>query len=60
MECGADNRQLICVDGPFVEDFLKGARSDADLLGEPGVGVTLATQLFADKSADMWLHSAII
>lgn len=53
VECRADERQLVGVDGLFVEDFLKGARRDTDLLGEPGVGVALATQLFAYESTDM-------
>lgn len=44
----ADTEQLLCINGGFIEKFLQGARGDTDLVGEPGVGVALATQFFAD------------
>ena len=52
----ADDEQLLCVDRGFVEEFLEGARGDAYVCGEPGVGVPLAAQFVADKVAYVYLH----
>lgn len=56
-ESTADEEELLGVDGGFVEQFLEGARGDADAVGEPLVGVARATQLVADDVADVYLHS---
>lgn len=53
----ADGEELLRVDGGLVEEFLEGARCDADVVGEPLVGVTRAAQLVADKVANVNLHS---
>lgn len=45
------------VEGGLVEYLLEVARGDANLLGEPGVGVALAAELVADKVAYVYLHS---
>ena len=44
----ADSKELLGVDGSLVEQLLKGARSDADLVGEPLVGVTRVAEFVAD------------
>lgn len=54
-EGAADGEELLGVDAGFVEEFLEGARGDADAVGEPLVGVALAAQLVADKVAYMYL-----
>ena len=56
-ESTADEEELLGVDGGFVEQFLEGARGDADAVGEPLVGVARAAQLVADNVADVYLHS---
>ena len=58
-EGAADGEELLGVDGGFVEEFLEGARGDADAVGEPLVGVALAAQLVADKVSYVYLHEAI-
>lgn len=55
----ADGEELLGVDAGFVEEFLEGARGDADAVGEPLVGVALAAQLVADKVSYVYLHEAI-
>ena len=49
----ADGEELLGVDAGFVEEFLEGARGDADAVGEPLVGVARAAQFVADKVADV-------
>ena len=56
-ESTADEEELLGVDGGFVEQFLEGARGDADAVGEPLVGVARAAQLVADDVAYVYLHS---
>lgn len=56
-EGAADGEELLGVDAGFVEEFLEGARGDADAVGEPLVGVALAAQLVADKVSYVNLHS---
>lgn len=52
----ADNKELLGVDGGFVEEFLEGAGGDVDLVGEPLVGVARAAEFVADDVADVYLH----
>lgn len=52
-EGAADGEELLGVDGGVVEELLQGARGDADVVGEPLVGVVRAAQLVADKVADV-------
>ena len=56
-ESTADEEELLGVDGSLVEQLLKGARGDVDLVGEPLVGVARAAQLVADDVAYVYLHS---
>lgn len=58
-EGAADGEELLGVNAGFVEEFLEGARGDADAVGEPLVGVALAAQLVADKVSYVYLHVAV-
>ena len=58
-EGAADGEELLGVDGGFVEEFLEGARGDANAVGEPLVGVARAAQFVADKVSYVYLHEAI-
>lgn len=52
-EGAAYGEELVGVDGGVVEELLQGARGDADVVGEPLVGVVRVAQLVADKVADV-------
>lgn len=53
----ADAEQLLGVNGGLNVKPLEGAAVDVQLVGEPLVGVVLATQFVADKVAYVYLHS---
>ena len=50
-------QQVLCIYWRFVEEFLQGARRNANPLGQPCVGVALAAELVADKIAYVYLHN---
>ena len=59
MERGANGDQQVGVDGGLVEDFLQGAGGDANLFGQPCIGVALSTQFVADDGSYVYRHSGV-
>ena len=58
MKYYTDKKQLLCVNGRFVEQALQGALGDSDSVHQPFVGVTLAAEFVSDKGAYVYLHSS--
>lgn len=52
----ADAEQQVCVDGGLGVETLKGASVDTQLVGEPLVGVSGASEFFANQVSYMYLH----
>lgn len=53
----ANAEELLRIDGRFVVQTLKSASVNVELVSEPLVGSSLATEFVADKVAYVYLHS---